>query len=309
MGYSRWDSTAYATTSASLRDTRDTALSMGMSADAARRKVFSQTAINAAFDPKGVALRESRDSELNPMSTPIILGVDVSGSMGFTAEKIAIDQFGTLVEGIIGRSPVSDPHIMVMAIGDVHSDVAPLQVSQFEADDRIVQQLKDIWLEGRGGNNTYESYDLPWYFAATRTSADCFEKRGKRGYLFTMGDEMPPPESGLSASEINRVFGTNEQHGISQAEMLKAAQEKYNVFHIIIEEGSFCRGRGVPTVANAWAKVLGKKVILLRNSDYLSQVILSVIQINEGADPDEVINSWQDDAIKAAVKHAVSMAG
>ena len=309
MGYSRWDAVSCASTSASLRSTRDAALSMGKSADAARREVFKQTEIKLAFDPKGVTLRESRDSELNPASTPIILGVDVSGSMGFTAEKIAIDQFGTLVEGIIGRAPVTDPHIMVMAIGDVESDYAPLQVSQFEADDRIVQQLKDLWLEGRGGVNTYESYDLPWYFAATRTSTDCFEKRGKRGYLFTMGDEMPPPASGLSASSINKVFGTNEQHGITREQMLKAAQEKYNVFHIIIEEGSFCRGRGVQTVANEWSKVLGKKVILLRNSDYLSQVILSVIQINEGADPEEVIKSWQDDAIQSAVRYAVSLAG
>ena len=309
MGYSRWDATSYASTSASLRSTRDTALSMGKSADAARREVFKQNSVKLAFDPKGVTLRESRDSELNPTSTPIILGVDVSGSMGFTAEKIAIDQFGTLVEGIIGRAPVTDPHIMIMAIGDVTGDQAPLQVTQFEADDRIVQQLKDIWLEGRGGANTYESYDLPWYFAAFRTSTDCFEKRGKRGYLFTMGDEMPPPARGLSADEINRTFGTSEQHGISQADMLKAAQEKYNVFHIIIEEGSFCRGRGSQTVANEWTKILGKKVILLRNSDYLSQVILSVIQINEGADPEEVINSWQDDDIKSAVRYAVSLAG
>ena len=148
-----------------------------------------------------------------------------------------------------------------------------------------------------------------WYFAAFRTSTDCFEKRAKRGYLFTMGDELPPPERGLTADEINRTFGLKEQHGISQADMLKAAQEKFNVFHIVIEEGSYCRGRGAQTVANAWAKVLGKKVILLRNSDYLSQVILSVVQINEGANPDEVINSWQDDAVKAAVQHAVSLAG
>ena len=34
-----------------------------------------------------------------------------------------------------------------------------------------------------------ESYELALYFAAYKTSCDAWEKRQKKGYLFTLGDE------------------------------------------------------------------------------------------------------------------------
>ena len=39
-----------------------------------------------------------------------------------------------------------------------------------------------------------ESYELAMYFMARHTALDCHEKRGKRGYLFIIGDEMAYPQ-------------------------------------------------------------------------------------------------------------------
>ena len=75
---------------------------------------------------------------------------------------------------------VTDPQFLCAAIGDSKSDKTPLQVTQFESDIRIIRQLTDLYLEGGGGGNYGESYHLLWYFAAYRTAADCFEKRGKK---------------------------------------------------------------------------------------------------------------------------------
>ena len=88
---------------------------------------------------------------------------------------------------------------MAMAIGDAECDRAPLQVTQFEADIRLADQLRELWIEGGGGGNRGESYHLPWAFAAMRTSTDCFERRGRKGYLFTIGDEPILP--GISAPQ------------------------------------------------------------------------------------------------------------
>lgn len=307
MGYSRWDDNDYRSYASATTATLNSARSSGMSDTLARQQVFKQNSINAMFDPKGVMLRESRDSAANPNSNAIILGIDVTGSMGMIAEALAVEGLGKLVDGILTRKPVEDPHIMVMAIGDAFNDQAPLQVSQFETDIRIAEQLKSLWLEGRGGGNAFESYDIPWYFAGRRTSIDCFEKRGKKGYLFTMGDEPPPPaDKGLSANQINEIFGGGEQAGFTSKEMLALAQEKYNVFHVIVEQGSYARSRG-PQVKAAWNELLGKKVIQLSNYSYMSEVILSVMDVNEGADPEDVINSWEDDRIKNVVRHALGL--
>ena len=125
------------------------------------------------MDPSKITLRESCDSVDNPNSVPIILGLDVTGSMGRYAELIAKKYLPDLMTAIIERSPVADPHLMFMGIGDARmNDSAPLQVSQFEADIRILESLREIYLEGGGGGNSNESYDLAWYFGANKTKID-----------------------------------------------------------------------------------------------------------------------------------------
>jgi hypothetical protein len=79
---------------------------------------------------------------------------------------------------------------MFGAIGDATCDRAPLQVGQFESDNRMDDDLSRILLEGGGGGQKTESYELAMYFMARHTAADCYEKRGKRGYLFIIGDEL-----------------------------------------------------------------------------------------------------------------------
>lgn len=144
-------------------------------------------------DAVEIKLRESRDSAANPNSTPIIIGLDVTGSMGWLAEALAKTELPRLIGMILEKSPIADPHLMFMGIGDaVHPDEQPLQMTQFEADLKIAEQLQGIWLEGKGGGNHFESYDLAWAAAAYKTVSDCWEKRKKKGYLFTLGDEEFP---------------------------------------------------------------------------------------------------------------------
>jgi len=162
-----------------------------MASQKSTAQIFTSYDLHEDLDPKGTN-RESRDSDENPESTAIIIGCDVTGSMGFIAENLIREGLGVLFEEIYDRKPVSDPHIMVSAIGDVDSDRVPLQVGQFEADLKITEDLEKVYVEGNGGGNNKESYDLPYYYAAYHTSIDCFEKRNKKGYIFTIGDELPP---------------------------------------------------------------------------------------------------------------------
>ena len=275
MGSARWDPSdwsAYATSTT------------GKSTDA----VFASRGIDKDLNPFGVTVRESRDSDLNPKSTAVIVGLDVTGSMGMIADALARKGLGTMVEEILARKPVSDPHLMCMGIGDVLYDRAPLQVTQFEADIRIARQLEKLWLEKGGGGNSCESYNLPWYFAAMHTAIDCFEKRGKKGYLFTVGDEEPPLD--LPAAAVARFIG-DRTRDFDSRELLTLVGRMYHVFHVIVEEGSHARHdpRGV---RNRWTELLGQRVIGLSDHTQLAEVIVSAIEVNEGRDPDRVVKSW-----------------
>jgi hypothetical protein len=176
-----------------------------------------------------------------------------------------------------------------MGIGDVECDHSPLQVTQFEADIRLAEQLEIIFLEHGGGGNSYESYALAWYFASMLTSIDCFEKRNKKGYLFTIGDENPTPK--LRKEHIAEVLGTGPQTDLVGSELLAMASRQYDVFHIMVEEGSHMRSDRDRVIQN-WTNLLGQRAIRLSDHTKLAEVIVSTIQVCEGEDRDKVIASW-----------------
>jgi hypothetical protein len=289
MGSGSFDANAYRIFSNSVfRKTRD--------------EIYTSRKIHKTLDPKGVKMRESRDSVDNPQSTPIIVGLDVTGSMGYLAENIAKEGLGTLFQGILDRKPVTDPHIMFMGIGDAACDQAPLQVSQFEADNRIVEQLTNLFLEKGGGGNNSESYDFPWYFAARHTVHDSMIKRGKRGYLFTVGDEQTPQT--LTKNQLEKFLGYSPEADVSSATSLEEARRLYDVFHVVIEEGDHAR-RYPKAVRDSWTNLLGQRVIFLPDHKLLAQTIVSAIQIAEGADTSTAASGWGGRA-SSVIGNAVS---
>lgn len=254
MGSGRWDPSAWTTYSSSV-------------SAAPLHTIYRSTRINTELDPKGITVRESRDSADHPESTAIIVGLDVTGSMGMLAEVMAKKGLGILIEQINERKPVKDPHTMIMAIGDAHCDTTPLQVTQFEASNVLVPQLEKLFIEHGGGGNKTESYDLPWYFAAQHTSIDCFEKRNKKGYLFTIGDEEAP--AGLKSFEIEHFIGDKVHENLSPQALLAMAQRMYNIFHIVAEEGSYASGRK-EDVYLSWRAMLGQHVLPLTDHTKLA---------------------------------------
>lgn len=270
------------------------------------KEIFTVKSIDDYLNPNGIKVRESRDSEVNPNSTALAVALDVTGSMGEIARYMAQTGLGVLFEEIYKRKPVSDPHIMAMAIGDVRYDRSPLQVTQFEAGvKQITEQLTKIHVEGGGGGNGTESYELAWYFAGAKTSIDCFEKRGKRGYLFTIGDEEIP--DGLEASHLQKVFGADaSKAGYSAEACLQMASRYYEVFHILVEEGSHPKSRGVDYVASTWQPLMGQRLIRLANYKDLAEVIVSIIQVVEGENKKKVLSSWSDGAKASTVAKAIN---
>lgn len=301
MGNARFDSTSYRSYSTTHNLEK-----------ASRAQVFTNRNLDPGLDPAKIVLRESCDSYVNPNSTPVILGLDVTGSMGFVAEAIAKKELPGLMEGIYMEKPISDPHLMFMGIGDIahgfSGDTSPLQVSQFEAGAiELIEQLRKIYLESGGGGNGFESYDLAWYFAAHRTKIDSID-RGQKGFLFTIGDEPPPPAHGsLPYDRLARVFGSKDiPQPESRDELLKKVQEKYVVFHIVAEEGNHY-SYSPNSVEGPWNEILGPNVIYMKDHTKLSAIVIATLKVAQGADINEVINASNDPAtLRHAFKNALA---
>jgi len=276
MGSGRWTSDSFTTYAASSGY-------RSMSRD----QVFSKS-VQAELASESITVRESRDSADSPNSTPIILALDVTGSMGEYAELIAKEELPKLLNSILENSPVADPHLMFMAIDDVHAySRQPLQVSQFEADIRILEQLRKIVLVGGGGGNKSESYDLAWYCAGAKTTIDSYVKRGEKGFLFTFGDEEAPYET-LTEDNLKSVFGAGQYASVQPGEALEMARKMYNVFHIVIEEGGYCR-RDLKAVRKTWTDMMGNNVLFLKDFRNLSELVTSTVRIAKGESMTDVI--------------------
>lgn len=231
--------------------------------------------IDPALDPKGVKIRECRDSEEHPNTIPVILGVDVTGSMGSACAAVA-RQLDKIITGLY--EDVKDVEFMVMGIGDFAYDRAPLQVSQFESDVRICDQLGKIWFERGGGGNAFESYTAAWYFAQNHTDLDCW-KRGKKGIIITMGDEPLNPY--LPGRVFNRVFGYDSQD-IDTIELYKQVTEKFDVYHIIITDPESSGWRYLEHDKKTWGELLDGQHLFDKKSDELPEVIHDIVLAHVG---------------------------
>ena len=93
---------------------------------------------------------------------------------------------------------------------------------------------------------------LPWAFAANKTVHDSWEKRRKKGYLFTIGDENFP----LTTDKAFTKASCGKFQEYSPEALLQAAQETYHVFHIIINPAHYAR-KNPRAVLENWKEHLG----------------------------------------------------
>jgi hypothetical protein len=249
----------------------DRATTLGYYTSSAQ-EIFKQRSINNAMNPNGIVVRESRDSEEHPTSVAIILALDVTGSMGSVPHHLVKDGLPNIMGGITEKG-LKDPQLLFLAIGDHECDSSPLQVGQFESSDELLDKwLTDVYLEGGGGGNAGESYLLAWYFASKHTAIDCFEKRGQKGFLFTIGDE--PTLKAIPKKTLSGIMGDGQYDNYSASELLDKARERYNVYHLHIRETG--AGSRQETI-NGWKQLMGDNLIVIDKHEDVSSAITNVI--------------------------------
>lgn len=245
--------------------------------------------VHDQMSPKGTN-RESRDSEEHPISIPIGVVFDTTGSMGRVPGILEANLpklMGTFLDDkASGKKYLGDgyPAIMVGAIDDYEAQVnyygagdGSLQVGQFESGIEIDNDLERIWLTGNGGGTYSESYQLALYYFARHTAHDHFDKRGRRGYLFLIGDEHTYPMIGKQ--EVLDVIGDNLEADIPVETILAEVQQRYHVFFIIPNMTNHYNDENL---LKDWQKLLPQQNVLrLDDPAQISQLIAATVALNE----------------------------
>ena len=257
--------------------------------DASVNEIFTSRKMDDRYNPYYIDKREARDSQEHPNSTPIAIGVDITGSMGYLSEEIIKNSLNELMKKLYSTDLVEDPQLMFAAVGDADSNEAPLQVTQFESDIRIAEQLMELWIEG-GGGDAPEDYQLLWYFVAKHTDIDSFRLRGKKGFCFTIGDAGF--HASLSSRQIERIF-KDQSEKISSKQLAELASEQYELFHIDLRSGK----------ASAAELIPGRVISLDPDQvNYLPEVIIAAIQLTKGMDKDKVFKDLDPSAASVVMK-------
>lgn len=256
--------------------------------------------VHESLDPKWVAgpaspnagktIREAFDSDDHPESLPIAVIFDITGSMG-GIPRVLQQKLPQLHGLLMRKGYVDHPQLLFGAVGDATCDRAPLQIGQFEADNRGDEQLEKLILEGGGGGGNHESYQLAAYFMARHTELDSLKKRGKKGYLFLIGDERV--YDAVDRRQVEALTGDKLQENISTRDIFEELKTKFEVFFLFAAQGSYEPGDTLDSSSASgyydggrgvcyWRDLLGQNAIILEDADAVCETIALTLGLMEG---------------------------
>lgn len=239
--------------------------------------MFKSRHLADVLDPYGV-VRECCDSEEHPETVPVILALDVTGSMGSAAVEVA-KRLNTVMTKLYDQT--KDVEFMIMGIGDLAYDRAPIQASQFESDIRIAEQLDQLYFEGGGGGNGFESYTAAWYFALNNTRLDC-HSRGKKGLIITMGDEPLNPY--LPKVPLEASLGVSNEKDIETRELYKEVTEKFEVYHLAVIDPRSNGARFVEKIMKSFGEYLDDEHLRKVNLNNITPTIINIVTAFAGGE-------------------------
>ncbi len=226
--------------------------------------------------------RESRDGKLNPITTPISIWMDVTGSLRNLPViflSVLIGLFGKLER----RKSVPGPQLSFNAIGDpvaesdFPGDQVPVQLAQYENSVPAALQLRSIVREGGGGPGMKEGYIYAFYALARHTVLDSFEKRKRKGIAIFIGDETSHDR--VIARIANRIFGDHIRNDILLADIYAEAARMHDIYMIIPAQAA----HGSSTVVRGfWNQLLGEDhVFVLNDAQKIDDLIVTIVETNQ----------------------------
>jgi hypothetical protein len=296
MGSGRWDTDAYTSATSTRRATGVADFAYSKTAEVIQE--VHETLRPERINNKIMHILESRDSVDHPESLAVLVTFDVTGS-NYARAVEAQKRLPALMDLL--NKYVTDPQVAIAANDDFEVvGKNCIQISEFESDNRVDEHIRNTWLVSNGGGNRYESYELLVYLAARKIATDCYEVRGKKGYMFMYADE-PFPTS-VKKNQVKAVFDDVIQADIPVEDIINEALLKWKIFVMWPAGSSYTHAR------DQYIKLFGEdSVITLQDPNTICEVVAATVGLHEGqTDTSAIAKDLEAVGVTAGTAHKVT---
>ncbi len=250
MGGSTYDRDVYSGSSSS---------GWGNSSYSASR--LSSSTLDSSLLPNGKII-ESKTK------TPIIVVLDVTGS-NINFARVVYDKMPMFYGQIEQQGYLKDFDISFCAVGDAYTDDYPMQICDFAKGIELDSHIEKLVLEGYGGGQEKESYELMAYYLYKNAKF----APGSEPIIFFIGDEAP--YSFVNEDQARRF-------GIELDET--AAKDPFNLLRKKVNDNVFMLLNPYnsqyfkDTITNAWVDRLAPEhVIKIKEQKSVVDLMLGII--------------------------------
>lgn len=242
--------------------------------------------------------------------SPLVVVTDGTGSMGEFPETI-FKKLPLLDDGV--KDYLDDPAISYAMVGDAGYDRYPLQVQPFGLGKEMVDRLNNLVIEGGGGGNKTESYELAALYYARNVEMP----NATKPVLIFICDEgvehLVNPDRALTCAKVEL------SEKLTTGALFKELAQKYSVYCIrkhYMHSGAYLDGDkrvGLnATIHKQWEDLIGEeRVALLDDPKRVVDVILGLLAAETGKMDfftKEINHRQTKDQVKTVFKAMASVA-
>ena len=242
--------------------------------DSARKPYLDSLADDAGKGPRTYTAPAGPDNALvnaygklitSESTDPIIIGVDVTGSMSSWPAAI-FDRLPLLYQTLSQYRPNAE--FCFAAIGDATCDSFPLQVNNFGKGLELEKHVKALFPEGKGGGHITESYELFGYFMLEH----CKTPKATSPFLLIYGDETFYDE--VNPRQVKKYIGDTLERTLPSKEVWKRLMQRFNVYHLHKPYGNSSDDE----ILRYWADAIGpQRIIKVPSEDRAVDIGMGII--------------------------------
>jgi hypothetical protein len=197
---------------------------------------------------------------------PLTILVDVTGSMGdWPAVMFSkLPYMDNECKEYLGE----DFELSFAAVGDAHSDQYPIQIRPFSKGRDMEKELKELVIEGGGGGQCSESYELTALYYARNVEMP----NAKRPIMIIIGDEGFYDHITQAHAKMAHVKLASKD--ITTEDVFKELKEIYSIYLI---RKPYSSGDD-KYIQKKWEDLIGKEhIALLPSADRVVDVIFGIL--------------------------------